>query len=271
MSAKFSSELIATPGKKIKLGRWDPNDTFGWGKGHKMKASLAKTLKKLDALQYLLYAEHKSALLIVLQALDAGGKDGTVRHVMSGVNPQGCKVTSFKKPSAEEASHDFLWRIHKAVPPIGDIGIFNRSHYEDVLVARVHNLVPKNMWSRRYDQINRFEHMLHENNVRILKFFLHISKDEQKERFQQRIDDKDRQWKISESDFVERKFWDDYTKAYEDALTKCSTPQAPWYVIPSNKKWFRNLAVSHIIVETLEEMHMKFPPPSVDVKKIKLT
>jgi PPK2 family polyphosphate:nucleotide phosphotransferase len=270
MPAKFSSELIATPGKKIKLHKWDPNDTLGWDKGHKMKASLAKSLEKLDALQYLLYAEHKIALLIVLQALDAGGKDGTVRHVMSGVNPQGCKVTSFKKPSAEELSHDFLWRIHKAVPPIGDIGIFNRSHYEDVLVARVHNLVPKDVWSRRYDQINRFEHMLHENNVRVLKFFLHISKDEQKERFQQRIDDKDRQWKISEADFVERKFWDDYTSAYEEALTKCSTPHAPWYVIPSNKKWFRNLAVSHVIVETLEAMHMKFPPPSVDVKKIEL-
>lgn len=271
MATDFSKELIATPGKKVKLGKWDPEDTLGWDKNHKMKASLAKTIEKLESLQYLLYAEHKRALLIVLQGLDAAGKDGTIRHVMAGVNPQGCRVTSFKKPTSEEVTHDFLWRVHKAVPPIGDIGIFNRSHYEDVLVVRVHNLEPKDVWAQRYDQINEFERMLDENNVRILKFFLHISKDEQKRRFQQRIDDKDRQWKISEADFAERKFWDDYTKAYEAALTRCSTPHAPWYLIPSNKKWFRNLAVSHIIAETLEEMHMKFPPPTVDVSKIKLT
>ena len=271
MATNFSKELIATPGKKIKLDKWDPEDTLGWDKNHKMKASLAKTIEKLDELQYLLYAEHKRALLIVLQGLDAGGKDGTIRHVMAGVNPQGCRVTSFKKPTSEELSHDFLWRVHKAVPPVGDIGIFNRSHYEDVLIARVHNLVPKEVWSRRYDEINEFERTLEENNVKILKFFLHISKDEQKRRFQQRIDDKDRQWKISESDFAERKYWDDYTKAYEAALTNCSTKHAAWYVIPSNKKWFRNLAVSHIIVEALEELHMKFPAPTVDVSKIKLT
>jgi PPK2 family polyphosphate:nucleotide phosphotransferase len=271
MATNFSKELIATPGKKIKLDKWDPEDTLGWDKNHKMKASLAKTIEKLDELQYLLYAEHKRALLIVLQGLDAAGKDGTIRHVMAGVNPQGCRVTSFKKPTSEELSHDFLWRIHKAVPPVGDIGIFNRSHYEDVLIARVHNLVPKEVWSRRYDEINEFERTLEENNVKILKFFLHISKDEQKRRFQQRIDDKDRRWKISEADFAERKYWDDYTKAYEAALTNCSTEHAPWYVIPSNKKWFRNLAVSHIAVETLEELHMKFPAPTVDVSKIKLT
>lgn len=271
MATKFGEELIATPGKKVRLEKWDPEDTLGWNKSHKMKASLDKTIVKLDGLQYLLYAEHKRALLIVLQGLDAAGKDGTIRHVMSGVNPQGCRVTSFKKPTSEELTHDYLWRVHKAVPPIGDIGIFNRSHYEDVLVVRVHDLAPKEVWSRRYDQINDFERMLVENNVKILKFFLHISSDEQKERFQQRIDDKDRQWKISEADFAERKFWNDYTRAYEAALTKCSTPHAPWYVIPSNKKWFRNLAVSHIIVETLEAMKMNFPAPSVDVSKIKLT
>jgi PPK2 family polyphosphate:nucleotide phosphotransferase len=270
VTTDFSKKLLVKPGIKVKLAKWDPGDTLGWEKNHKMKANLAKTLEKLDALQYLLYAEHKRALLIVLQGLDAGGKDGTIRHVMSGVNPQGCKVTSFKEPSAEEASHDFLWRIHKAVPPIGDIGIFNRSHYEDVLVARVHDLVPRDVWSRRYDQINQFERMLYENNVKILKFFLHISKDEQKKRFEQRIHDKDRQWKISESDFIERKYWDEYTRAYEDALTKCTAPEAPWYIISANKKWFRNLAVSHIVVEALEEMQIKFPPPSVDVMKLKL-
>lgn len=270
MATNFSKELRAAPGKRIKLAHWDPGDTLGWEKDRKMKQSLARAIERLDALQYLLYAEHRRALLIVLQGLDAGGKDGTIRHVMSGVNPQGCRVTSFKKPSAEELGRDFLWRIHRAVPPYGDIGIFNRSHYEDVLVVRVHNLAPREVWSRRYEQINQFERMLHENNIRILKFFLHIGKDEQKKRFEQRIHDKNRQWKISESDFAERKYWSEYTEAYEEALTRCGTPEVPWYIIPSNKKWFRNLAVSHIIAETLEELHMKFPPPSVDIKKLKL-
>jgi PPK2 family polyphosphate:nucleotide phosphotransferase len=269
MATNFSKELLVTPGKKVNLGKWDPEDTLGWEKGHKTAAILDKACQRLDKLQYLLYAEHKRALLVVLQGLDAAGKDGTIRHVMAGVNPQGCTVTPFKTPSAEEMQHDFLWRIHKAVPEYGDIGIFNRSHYEDVLIVRVHNLVPKDVWSSRYDQINEFEELLHDNNVKIVKFFLHISKDEQKKRFQQRIDDPDRRWKISEGDFAERKFWDEYTTAYETALAKCSTNHSPWYVIPSNKKWFRNLAVSHIIVETLADMHMKFPAPTVDVKKLK--
>jgi PPK2 family polyphosphate:nucleotide phosphotransferase len=270
MSGNFSKQLAVTPGTKVKLSKYDAGDTLGWDKGHKTKTTLAKTIERLDQLQYLLYAEHKHAVLVVLQGPDAAGKDGTIRHVMAGINPQGCLVTAFKKPTPEEESHDYLWRIHKAVPPIGDIGIFNRSHYEDVLVVRVHDLVPKDVWSKRYDQINNFEQMLAENHVRVLKFFLHISKDEQKERFQGRIDDKDRRWKISEADFAERRFWDDYTKAYEEVLSRCSTSVAPWYVIPSNKKWFRNLAVSHIIVETLEDMRMKFPPATVDVSKIKL-
>ena len=269
MTTNFSKELAVTPGKKVNLSKWDPEETLGWEKGHKMNACLDKSLEKLDKLQYLLYAEHKRALVIVLQGRDAAGKDGTIRHVMTGCNPQGCAVTSFKVPSAEEASHEYLWRIHKAMPEYGDIGIFNRSVYEDVLVVRVHNLVPKDVWSKRYDQINEFEELMHDNRVKIIKFFLHISKDEQKKRFQQRIDDPDRRWKISEADFAERKFWDDYTEAYEDVLTKCSTPHAPWYIIPANKKWFRNLAVSHIITETLESMNMKFPPPTVDVKKLK--
>jgi PPK2 family polyphosphate:nucleotide phosphotransferase len=269
MATNFRKELIVKPGAKIKLSKWDPEETLGWEKDHKMKVSLDKSLERLDKLQYLLYAEKKRAVLIVLQAIDSGGKDGTIRHVMSGVNPQGCSVTSFKKPTEEEAEHDYLWRIHKAVPSCGDIGIFNRSHYEDVLVVRVHNLVPKDVWSERYDQINQFEEFLHDNDVTILKFFLHISKDEQKKRFEQRIEDPDRQWKISEADFAERKYWNDYTKAYEDALTRCSTKHAPWYVIPANKKWFRNLAVSHIIAETMEEMNMKFPPPALDKKTLK--
>jgi PPK2 family polyphosphate:nucleotide phosphotransferase len=269
MVTNFSQELMVKPGKKVNLTRWDPDDTLGWDKGHKTKNDLAKSLEKLDKLQYLLYAEHKHALLIVLQGIDAAGKDGTIRHVMSGVNPQGCKVTPFKKPTPEEASHDFLWRVHKAVPERGDIGIFNRSHYEDVLVVRVHKLVPKKIWTQRYGQINGFEKILTENNVKILKFFLHISKQEQKKRFEERIADPDRRWKISEADFDERKFWDGYVSAYQDALEKCGTNRAPWYVIPSNKKWFRNLAVSHIIAETLEGLKMKFPPPTVNVKKLK--
>ncbi|HTS12481.1 MAG TPA: polyphosphate kinase 2 family protein [Candidatus Limnocylindrales bacterium] len=270
MAHKFCDEFRLKPGKKVKLSKYDPDDCCGWEKGHKAKASLEKAVERLDKLQYLLYAERKHALLIVLQGLDTAGKDGTVRHVMSGVNPEGCQVTPFKVPTSEEAAHDFLWRIHKAVPPMGQIGIFNRSHYEDVLVVRVHKLVPKEVWSKRYHQINEFESILAENNVKILKFFLHISKDEQKDRLLQRIDDPDRQWKISEADFHERKFWDDYTEAYEDALTKCNSNDAPWFIIPSNKKWFRNLAVSHIIAETLESLHLKFPAPTVDLSKIKL-
>lgn len=269
MATNFTKELMVTPGKSVKLDKWDPENTLGWKKGAKMRAGLDKSIERIDKLQYLLYAEHKRALLIVLQGRDAAGKDGTIRHVMTGCNPQGCHVTSFKVPSAEEMSHEYLWRIHHAVPEYGDIGIFNRSVYEDVLIVRVHNMVPKDVWSQRYDQINEFEELLHDNRVKIIKFFLHISKDEQKKRFQQRIDDPDRRWKISESDFDERKFWDDYTAAYEDALSKCSTPHAPWFVIPANKKWFRNLAVSHIIAETMESMNMKFPPPTVDVKKLK--
>jgi PPK2 family polyphosphate:nucleotide phosphotransferase len=269
VATNFSKKLLAMPGRKVKLTDAGADETLGWQKNHKMRVSLEKTLAKLDALQYRLYAEKKRALLIVFQGLDAAGKDGTIRHVMSGVNPQGCRVTSFKTPSREETAHDYLWRVHKAVPEIGDFGIFNRSHYEDVLVARVHNLVPKEVWSRRYDQINEFEAMLSENNVQILKFFLHISKAEQKKRFFERLDDPAKQWKLSEADFNERKYWDDYIKAYEAALSRCSTWEAPWFVIPSNKKLFRNLAVSHVIVETLEDMNLKFPPPSIDLKKLK--
>lgn len=271
MSTNFTKELRAEPGAKVHLSKYDADETLGWHKGHKTDASLQKTVEKMDNLQYRLAAEKKRALLVVLQGLDAAGKDGTIRHVMSGMNPQGCKVTSFKVPSAEEAAHDFLWRIHKAVPEHGEVGIFNRSHYEDVLVARVHKLVPKEVWSRRYDQINDFESMLVENGTTILKFFLHITKNEQKKRLLVRVDDPEHQWKISEADFRERKFWDDYTGAYEDAIEKCGTKIAPWFIIPANKKWFRNLAVSHIITETLGKMDPKFPAPTVDISKLKLS
>jgi len=264
----FGKRFRVTPGHKVKLSRFDPDDTAGFKDKSEAKDLLEKNISRLSDLQYLLYAENERALLIVLQAMDAGGKDGTIRHVMSGVNPQGCRVTSFKVPSAEEASHDFLWRIHKAVPARGGIGIFNRSHYEDVLIVRVHGLVPKSVWEQRYGQINAFERILADNNVTILKFFLNISKDEQKARLKSRLKDADKNWKISPADIDERKYWDDYMKAYEDALTRCSTDWAPWYIIPANGKWFRNLAVSQIIVETLERFDMKFPPPAHDLSKI---
>jgi PPK2 family polyphosphate:nucleotide phosphotransferase len=255
----FSRKMIVPPEKKIKLAKYDPADTHGHKHDAKTAAKLEKTIKRLDDLQYLFYAARKRALLIVLQGMDTAGKDGTIRHVMSGINPEGCSVTSFKVPNSEELAHDFLWRIHKAVPGRGTIGIFNRSHYEDVLVVRVHNLVPKDVWKARYDEINRFEQNLAENDVKILKFFLHISKEEQKKRLDERAEDPRKNWKLSKADKAERKLWDDYVTAYEAALTHCSTEYAPWFIIPSDHKWFRNLAVSRIIVETLEGFDMHFP------------
>jgi len=256
---------LVKPGSKLHLKDHDPGDAFGVRRND---AAFEKRLDRLRELQQLLYADKRYALLIVLQALDAGGKDGTIRHVMSGVNPQGCQVTSFKVPSSEERLHDFLWRVHQAVPERGYIGIFNRSHYEDVLVVRVHRTVPKHVWSKRFAQINDFEHELSENGVRILKFFLHISKEEQKRRFQARLLDPARNWKLSPADFEERRYWDDYMKAYEDALRKCSTSRAPWYIIPANHKWFRNYLIAELIVHALEDMKLKYPPLMVDVSKI---
>ncbi len=264
---KIHKKLFVPPGKKTNLSKFDPDDTLGLKNDEGSQKMLQKLAAQLDELQYLLYASKKNSLLIVLQGIDGAGKDGTIRHVMSGLNPQACRVTSFKTPSAEEAAHDFLWRIHNAIPDRGEIGIFNRSHYEDILVVRVHKLVPEFIWSRRYKQINNFERMLAENNVKIIKFYLHISKEEQKKRFQQRLDDRTRWWKLSPTDFQERRYWNDYTAAYEDVLRYCSTPWAPWYIIPSNKKWFRNLAVSHIIVKALEDLNMKFPKPSFNVSR----
>src|ERR1022692_2733113 len=213
---QLARELIVKPGSNIKLHKFDPGDTYGYDKDS-CDDHLAKNLKRLSVLQYMLYAEAKRSVLVVLQGIDAGGKDGTIKHVMSGLNPQGVTVTSFKVPEGEEKRHDYLWRIHQAVPEWGKIGIFNRSHYEDVLVVRVHDLVPKKVWSRRYEQINDFERRLASNGTQILKFFLHISKEEQLQRFKQRLDDPSRQWKISEADYAEREYWDDYKRAYEDA------------------------------------------------------
>jgi PPK2 family polyphosphate:nucleotide phosphotransferase len=266
----FAKEMKVRPGKRVKLSHYDAAETFGYEKDADCKRLTEKALARLDSQQDLLYADNKRAILVVLQGMDAAGKDGTIRHVMSGVNPQGCIVSQFKVPSHEEAQHDFLWRAHRAVPGRGQIGIFNRSHYEDVLVVRVHKLVPEEVWKKRYEQINNFEAMLAENNVTILKFFLHISKDEQKRRFQARLEDPSHQWKLSPADLAERKYWDDYIDAYETALTKCNTADAPWYIIPANHKWFRNLAISRIIAGTLEGFHMKYPKPSFDFSHYKL-
>ena len=224
----------------------------------------------MEELQYLMYAENRHSLLIVLQGLDAAGKDGVVRHVLTGMNPSGCVASNFKEPTPKELAHDFLWRVHPHVPAKGSVAIFNRSHYEDVLVARVHGLVPKKIWSKRYDQINDFEQLIAtENNTTILKFFLHISKDEQLARFKKRLDDPTRQWKISESDYKEREYWGDYVKAFEDVLTRTSTECAPWFIIPSNHKWFRDLAISQIIVRQMEAMGMQLPKPTVNLAEIR--
>ena len=208
-------------------------------------------------------------LFIVLQGIDVVGKDGTCWHVMAAMNPQGTYVKGFKQPTEEERLHDFLWRVHAHAPGLGQVGVFNRSHYEDVLVVRVHDLVPKSVWSRRYDLINDFEKMLTDQGVTILKFFLYITKEEQLERFRQRLDDPARQWKISEADYKERDFWDSYIDAYEDMLEKCSTKHAPWFIIPSNHKWFRNLAVSQIVEKTLDDLKLKLPQPTVDLEQIR--
>jgi PPK2 family polyphosphate:nucleotide phosphotransferase len=261
-------KLLVAPGSKIKLADVDPGATHGVDK-ESAAAHLAKNLERLSVLQYMLYAEGRRSLLVVLQGIDAGGKDGTIQHVMSGLNPQGVNVTAFKVPEGPEKRHDYLWRIHRAVPEWGKIGIFNRSHYEDVLVVRVHGLAPKPVWEKRFDQINDFERMLAGNGVRIVKFLLYIGKDEQARRFRQRLDDKSKNWKFSPSDLKEREYWDQYIEAYQDVLRKCSTKCAPWYVIPSNHKWFRNLAISQILCETLETMDLKFPQPAADLSHIK--
>lgn len=260
--------FLVPAGSQVSLADYDPGFTGGYSEKREAKDDLRDNIDRLRDLQEVLWAEDKHALLIVLQAMDAGGKDGTIRHVFSGVNPQGCQVTSFKVPSKEELDHDYLWRVHKAVPGKGTIGIFNRSHYEDVLVVRVHNLVPPEVWGQRYEQINQFEKLLFDTGTTILKFFLHISKEEQKERFEARLSDPHKNWKFSLGDVEERAYWDEYARAFEDVLSRCSTPWAPWFVVPANHKWYRNLAVSQIIVETLEKLDMRFPPPLPDADQI---
>lgn len=264
---KFAKSLIVKPDSKVQLAAIQPGATHGWTRPE-AEAELERLLPKIDELQYKLHAERKQALLIVLQAMDAGGKDGTIRKVMTALNPQGTRVESFKVPTDEELAHDFLWRVHAKTPRKGEVGIFNRSHYGDVLVVRVHDLVPKEVWKKRYGQINEFERFLSDNHVRIVKFFLHISKEEQKERLEERLQDPNKHWKASPADFKERQYWDEYQEAHEAALEKCSTNWAPWYVIPADHKWFRNLAVASILVETMKDMDIQPPVATFDLTDV---
>lgn len=260
--------LTFSPGAEIRLDDLDPGYTGGILGKKEAQEELEENTAALADLGYRLYAENRRALLLVLQGMDTAGKDGTIRHAMRGFNPQSCNVTAFKTPSAAELDHDFLWRIHRAVPGRGEVGIFNRSHYEDVLIVRVHNLVPKKEWHGRYERINAFEQLLAGGGTKIVKVFLHISKDEQRERLQARLDDPTKRWKFRHADIDERRLWDDYVRAYDDALTRCNTPYAPWHIVPANKKWYRNLIVSRILRQALEDMDPQFPPPEENLDGI---
>jgi PPK2 family polyphosphate:nucleotide phosphotransferase len=265
----YREMLRVEPGGAFSLSKVDPGFKDRHADKESARAETEKHAQRLRDLQYLLYAENRRSLLIVLQGLDAAGKDGTINHVFHAMNVQGVRASSFKVPSAEELAHDFLWRVHARAPARGEIVIFNRSHYEDVLVVRVHGLVPEEVWRRRYDRIVEFERTLVEGGTRVLKFFLHVSEAEQLRRFEQRLADPERQWKISESDYAERKLFPRYLEAYEEALSKTSTKHAPWFVIPSDHKWFRDLAVSRIVVEELEALDLKLPAPRADLADIR--
>lgn len=259
------------PDTKVRLDARDAAETRGFD-GDKAAAlkEIDALTNRLEVLQELLFAEHRQRVLIVLQGMDTSGKDGVIRHVFDGVNPSGVRVAAFKKPSLEELDHDYLWRVHRQVPGRGEIVIFNRSHYEDVLVVRVHELAPRDVWSRRFDQINAFERMLADEGATILKFFLHIDADEQKQRLEERLADPSTHWKFNPSDLEERKHWHEYQSAYEDVLSLTSTKHAPWYVVPANRKWYRNWVISRLIVDALEDLKMSSPPATFDPKSIRI-
>jgi PPK2 family polyphosphate:nucleotide phosphotransferase len=246
--------------QKLDLDQFDPDDTslLPGGK-EEARQGLPRILKRLNEAQERLFASHERRLLIVLQGMDTSGKDGTVRHVMRGLNPQGTRVVSFRKPSEEELDHDFLWRVHAKIPSRGEVVVFNRSHYEDVLIVRVHNLVPREIWKERYDQINNFERMLWQSGTTIVKFFLHISREEQRKRLQARLEDPKKCWKFQHGDLEERKFWKDYQRAYQDALVKTSTDWAPWYIVPANQKWYRNHLVGTVLADVVDRMQLRYP------------
>lgn len=251
-------QLRVTPGTKVDLGSIDPNSTHGFDRDA-AKPKVADDLARLASLQERIWAERRHRTLIVLQGIDASGKDGTIGHVMSAFNPQGCRVANFGVPTEVELAHDYLWRIHAATPGTGEIVIFNRSHYEGVMVERVHELVPKSTWKQRYDQINAFEALLCAEGTTVIKLFLHIDRDEQLARLKARYDDPTKRWKFNVGDLAERKLWDPYREAFEDALERCSMEAAPWYVIPANHKWFRDLAVGEIVADTLDGLHPSYP------------
>ena len=267
--AKIDNHRVDAP-ERFRLADCDPESIGDFTGDDKRAAKAGRKLlrKRIRGLQERLYAEHGQSLLVVFQATDTGGKDSTIRRVFKGVNAQGLRVWSFKQPSQEELDHDFLWRYHAHTPGKGMIAVFNRSHYEDVLIVRVKDLVPKETWMQRYEQINAFEQLLSENGTRVIKFFLNISKDEQKERLQDRLDKPDKHWKFDSADLAERKRWDDYQQAFEDAITRTSTPAAPWYVVPANRKWYRDLVVAQAIITALEEMDPHFPPPEPGLDEI---
>ena len=259
--------LIVKPGKKIRLREMNPGYTNGYKDKQTAENDLSRYLERLLQFQYLFFADKRYALLVILKGVDASGKDGVFRNVITAFNPQGTKVWGFGKPTPEEISHDYLWRVHQKLPNLGYIGVFNRSHYEDVLVVRVKNLVPKEMWKKRYRQINDFELYLQENNIRMVKLFLHISKQEQERRLLSRLLEPHKNWKFSIDDLTERHYWNDYMDAYEDMLNKTSTPYAPWYVIPSDNKWFRNVAVAKILVDVFQQLKLQWPEPFPEIKK----
>lgn len=251
--------LTVPAGEKIRLKNFSPSFTGKYKDKAEAEKETAENAEKIGELVYRLYAEKKQSVLVVLQGIDTAGKDGTARAILKDVNPQGIKVASFKRPTEEELAHDFLWRIHQQVPGKGEFCVFNRSHYEDVIVVRVHDLVPKEVWKRRFDQINAFERFLEGNGTIVLKFFLHISKEEQKARLKARLSDPTKRWKFSVGDLEERKRWDDYIDAFDDALTKCNTEFAPWHIVPADKKWYRNLVISREVRKALETLDPKFP------------
>ena len=265
------SRCIIPPRAAPKLAKRDPADTAPFdGDKAEGKALLPALNQRLEELQELLYAEGKQKLLVVLQAMDTGGKDSTIRHVFEGVNPQGVKVASFKKPTDDELAHDYLWRVHRHTPARGEIVIFNRSHYEEVLVVRVNDIVPEERWRKRYRHIREWERMLADEGVTIVKFFLHISKDEQKERLQARLDEPHKRWKFSAGDLPVRKQWDDYQRAFEEMIEETSTEWAPWVVVPANRKWLRNLVVSQVLIDTLEGLGMQYPDPEPGWESIEI-
>lgn len=268
--ASDTSIYRVQPGTRVQLAKWPTNETDGFdGSKTEGEAALEDLNRRLAELQQTLYAQAEQRLLVVLQGMDTSGKDGTIKHVFRSINPLGVAVANFKRPTEHELARDYLWRVHQQVPARGHIKIFNRSHYEDVLVVRVHGLVPESVWSKRYGHINDFERMLTDEGVVIRKFFLHISKDEQKRRLQERLDNPAKRWKFEHGDLEERKLWGAYQEAYEAVLSKTSSEQAPWYVVPSDKKWYRNLVISHILIETLESMDLRYPA-SPDLSGIRI-